>query len=98
MAYIDRAGAFGNTHLMMSAMNNAPNVTKMLLDSGANPFIKNNYGQTAMDIAIDTGNKVIYDLLLEYILKHYKLEKYCDIIDNIIKNGTNKFGNNILFI
>jgi len=62
---INNVGALGNTHLMMATMNNYVNVVKMLLDAGADPFICNDSGQTAMDIAIDSSNQEIYNLLIE---------------------------------
>jgi ankyrin repeat protein len=50
-AYIDASSPNGSTPLMMAAMYGTPSAVKLLLESGADPLIKNNLGLTAIDFA-----------------------------------------------
>jgi ankyrin repeat protein len=50
-AYIDASSPNGSTPLMMAAMYGTPSAVKLLLESGADPLIKNNLGMTAIDFA-----------------------------------------------
>lgn len=53
----------GNTALMISSRNHNLNITKFLLANGANKLIKNQKGQTALDIATKRKHQKIIDVL-----------------------------------
>ena len=55
-AYIDAASPNGSTPLMMASQYGTPQAVKLLLESGADPSIKNALGLTALDFAVG-GNK-----------------------------------------
>ena len=55
-AYIDAASPNGSTPLMMARQYGTPQAVKLLLESGADPSIKNALGLTALDFAVG-GNK-----------------------------------------
>lgn len=48
---INAQDRYGNTALMFAVTNDRENITKFLLAAGANPDIKNNKNQTALDLA-----------------------------------------------
>lgn len=50
-AYIDAASPNGSTPLMMASMYGTSSAVKLLLESGADPLIKNELGLTAIDFA-----------------------------------------------
>ena len=50
-AYIDAASPNGSTPLMMAAMYGTQDATKLLLDAGADPTLKNMKGLSAIDFA-----------------------------------------------
>lgn len=50
-AYIDAASPNGSTPLMMAAMYGNASAVKLLLESGADPSLKNDLGLTAIDFA-----------------------------------------------
>ena len=50
-AYIDAASPNGTTPLMMAAFYGTPAAVKLLLDAGADPFLKNQQDLTAIDFA-----------------------------------------------
>ena len=56
----------GWTPLMQAAFVGHVRITQMLLESGADPTLTNNYGQTALSIAKDQDNTLIVDLLQRY--------------------------------
>ncbi len=55
-AYIDASSPNGSTPLMMAAMYGTASAVKLLLESGADPLIKNSIGMTAIDFA-QRGNR-----------------------------------------
>jgi len=54
-AYIDASSPNRSTPLMMAAHYGHPSVVKLLLESGADPLIKNEQGLTAIDFANRAG-------------------------------------------
>ena len=50
-AYLDAESPNGSTPLMMAAHYGTPSAVKLLLESGADPTLKNNLGLTAIDFA-----------------------------------------------
>jgi uncharacterized protein len=50
-AYIDASSPNESTPLMMAALYGTPSAVKLLLESGADPTIKNSVGMTAIDFA-----------------------------------------------
>jgi ankyrin repeat protein len=56
-AYIDAESPNGTTPLMMSAYYGNPESTKLLLEEGADPLIRNHNGLTALDFAINGPHK-----------------------------------------
>ena len=56
-AYIDAESPNGTTPLMMSAYYGTPESTKLLLEEGADPLIRNHKGLTALDFAINGPHK-----------------------------------------
>jgi len=50
-AYIDAASPNGTTPLMMAAFYGTPSAVKLLLEAGADPFLKNRQDLTAIDFA-----------------------------------------------
>ena len=50
-AYIDAASPNGTTPLMMAARYGTPTAVKLLLESGADPLLKNDQAMTAIDFA-----------------------------------------------
>ncbi len=50
-AYIDAASPNGTTPLMMAAFYGTPSAVKLLLEAGADPFLKNHQDLTAIDFA-----------------------------------------------
>ena len=51
-AYIDAESPNGTTPLMMAAYYASPNAVKLLLEEGADPLLRNQGGQTALDMAL----------------------------------------------
>jgi ankyrin repeat protein len=56
-AYIDAESPNGTTPLMMAAKYGTPAAVKFLLDSGADPTLKNQLGLTAEDFAMQASRK-----------------------------------------
>jgi ankyrin repeat protein len=62
-AYIDAASPNGSTPLMMAAMYGTDTAVKLLLDSGADPTLKNDQGLKAIDFAIRAMKPVTVDVI-----------------------------------
>lgn len=62
-AYIDAESPNGSTPLMMAAMYGSPAAVKLLLDSGADPLLKNSLGLTALDFALKAERKDAVELI-----------------------------------
>ncbi len=60
---LDALDEYGYTPLMVCTANNNSELVKILLELGADRNIRNQYGQTARDIAYETGGRYIYQLL-----------------------------------
>ena len=56
-AYIDAESPNGTTPLMMAAHYGTPEATKLLLEEGADPLIRNEKGLTALDFAKNSPNR-----------------------------------------
>jgi len=54
---------YGNTLLMDCVTKDSSELVNILLELGADKNIKNNYGETAKDLAYDLGRRYIYQLL-----------------------------------
>lgn len=54
-AYIDAQSPNGSTPLMMAALYGHPQVVRLLLESGADPLLKNEQGLSAIDFARRAG-------------------------------------------
>lgn len=66
-AYIDAASPNGTTPLMMAARYGSFESTKLLLEAGADPSLKNELGMTAIDFA-KTGNQAdVVELIAGYV-------------------------------
>jgi hypothetical protein len=62
-AYIDAAPPNGVTALMMAARGGHVDTVKLLLEEGADPTLKTDLGQTAVEWALMTKNTEIADLI-----------------------------------
>lgn len=66
-AYIDAESPNGTTPLMMAAMYGTPGAVKLLLEEGADPFIKNEQGLTAIDFAQRAKKQDSVDIISAFI-------------------------------
>lgn len=66
-AYIDAASPNGTTPLMMAAMYGTPSSVKLLLESGADPLLKNGLGLNAMDFARRSKNSESEELIAAFV-------------------------------
>jgi len=66
-AYIDAESPNGSTPLMMAAMYGTSSAVKLLLESGADPAIKNSLGLTAIDFAMRAQKKDSIDIIAAFI-------------------------------
>lgn len=65
MRCVDMATATGATPLHLAAIDgcDAPNVIKMLIECGARVDLKDNHGDTPLDVAIASGRQEVIDAL-----------------------------------
>ena len=66
----------GNTLLIYAVKSNAEDITKFLLDSGANTNIENVYHNTALHYAFSYKNYKVADLLTNYGAKENIINKF----------------------
>ena len=66
-AYIDAESPNGTTPLMMAAYYASPNAVKLLLEEGADPLLRNQDGQTALDMALVKDKKLSAQYIRAFI-------------------------------
>ena len=66
-AYIDAESPNGTTPLMMAAYYASPNAVKLLLEEGADPLLRNQGGQTALDMALVKDKKLSAQYIRAFI-------------------------------
>lgn len=66
-AYIDAESPNGTTPLMMAAYYASPNAVKLMLEEGADPLLRNQGGQTALDMALVKDKKLSAQYIRAFI-------------------------------
>ena len=66
-AYVDAESPNGTTTLMMAAYYSSPNAVKLMLEEGADPLLKNQDGQTALDMALVKDKKLSVQYIRAFI-------------------------------
>ena len=66
-AYIDAESPNGTTPLMMAAYYASPNAVKLVLEEGADPLLRNQDGQTALDMALVKDKKLSAQYIRAFI-------------------------------
>jgi len=66
-AYIDAESPNGTTPLMMAAYYASPNAVKLVLEEGADPLLRNQDGQPALDMAIVKDKKLSAQYIRAFI-------------------------------
>ena len=66
-AYVDAESPNGTTPLMMAAYYSSPNAVKLMLEEGADPLLKNQDGQTALDMALVKDKKLSAQYIRAFI-------------------------------
>ena len=66
-AYIDAESPNGTTPLMMAAYYASPNAVKLVLEEGADPLLRNQDGQTALDMALVKDQKLSAQYIRAFI-------------------------------
>lgn len=66
-AFIDAASPNGTTPLMMAARYGSFASTKLLLEAGADPELRNELGLSAMDFAKSVGREDVIQLIAAYV-------------------------------
>jgi uncharacterized protein len=66
-AYVDADSPNGTTPLMMAAYYASPNAVKLMLEEGADPLLKNQDGQTALDMALVKDKKLSAQYIRAFI-------------------------------
>ncbi len=71
------------TPLMLAISENKLSVAKVLIENGANPYIKTTDGLSAVSIAKENNHKAVLDLITEYESKNPWKNWYQKIIESI---------------
>ena len=66
-AYVDAESPNGTTPLMMAAYYASPNAVKLMLEEGADPLLKNQDGQTALNMALAKDKKLSAQYIRAFI-------------------------------
>jgi ankyrin repeat protein len=66
-AYIDAESPNGTTPLMMAAYYASPNAVKLMLEEGSDPLLKNQDGQSALDMALVKDKKLSAQYIRAFI-------------------------------
>ena len=66
-AYIDASSPNGSTPLMMAAQYGTPEATKLLLEEGADPLLKNELGLSAIDFAFRANRVESAQLIAAFV-------------------------------
>ena len=66
-AYVDAESPNGTTPLMMAAYYASPNAVKLVLEEGADPLLRNQDGQTALDMALVKDKKLSVQYIRAFI-------------------------------
>ena len=66
-AYVDAESPNGTTPLMMAAFYASPNAVKLMLEEGADPLLRNQDGQTALDMALVKDKKLTAKYIRAFI-------------------------------
>ena len=66
-AYVDAESPNGTTPLMMAAYYASPNAVKLMLEEGADPLLRNQDGQTALDMALVKDKKLSAQYIRAFI-------------------------------
>jgi ankyrin repeat protein len=66
-AYIDAASPNNTTPLMMAAQYGTPSAVKLLLESGADPMLRNDLGLSALDFATNTHRGDSAEIIAAFI-------------------------------
>jgi ankyrin repeat protein len=66
-AHIDAESPNGTTPLMMAAYYASPNAVKLVLEEGADPLLRNQDGQTALDMALVKDKKLSAQYIRAFI-------------------------------
>jgi ankyrin repeat protein len=66
-AYIDAASPNNTTPLMMAAHYGTPEAVKLLLESGADPLLKNDLGLTAIDFAQKANRQDSAEIIASFV-------------------------------
>ena len=66
-AYVDAESPNGTTPLMIAAYYASPNAVKLMLEEGADPLLKNQDGQTALDMALVKDKKLSVQYIRAFI-------------------------------
>jgi ankyrin repeat protein len=66
-AYVDAESPNGTTPLMMAAYYASPNAVKLMLEEGSDPLLKNQDGQSALDMALVKDKKLSAQYIRAFI-------------------------------
>lgn len=69
---LNAADENGLTPLMLAALRNRGAISVLLLESGADPFLRDNQGRTALDIARSAASSEVANSL-EHLSEHHEV-------------------------